>query len=155
LIYRIPTKRREVTFKVEFSTVINRPVAEVFAFITDPSNNTKYQEGLIESRLETPGPIGVGSKATDVRKFLGRQLELKLEVTAYEPGKRFGLKAVSGPIPFEVLQTFEPVEGGTRIELITQAEPGGFFKLAEGMVKKQLESQLSGDMARLKKVLEG
>lgn len=142
-------------FKVEISTVINRPVDEVFAFITDASNNTKYQEGLIESRLETPGPIGVGSQATDVRKFLGRQIESKMEVTVFEPGKRFGLKSVSGPIPFELLHTFEPVEGGTKINLAAQAEPGGFFKLAEGMVKKQLESQLSGDFARLKKVLEG
>src|SRR3990172_3936199 len=124
LFAHCPKKGATDMFKVEFSTVINRPVAEVFAYVTDPSNNAKWQDGLVESRLETPGPIGVGSKAVDVRKFLGRKLELKLEVTAYKPGKRFGLKAVSGPIPFEVLQTFEPVEGGKRINFVTQAEPG-------------------------------
>ena len=46
--------------KVESSVMIDRPVQEVFAFVTDPSNKAKRQEGLIESRLESPGPVGQG-----------------------------------------------------------------------------------------------
>ncbi len=141
--------------KVESSIVINRPVSEVFAFLTDPANNAKWQDGLVESRLESPGPVGLGSKITDVRKLMGRQLESKLEVTAYEPGKRVSQKTVSGPLPFEITMTFEPTEGGTKVVTMAEGEPGGFFKLAEGMVRKQLESQFAGDSARLKKVLEG
>ena len=36
-----------------------------------------------------------------------------------------------------------------------QGEAGGFFKLAEGMVQKQMQSQLEGDLQRIKKMLEG
>jgi len=141
--------------KVESSVVIGRPVEEVFAFVADPANNAKWQEGLIESRLESPGPMGLGSKITDVRKFIGRKLESQLEVTAFEPGKRVSLKVVKGPLPFEVTQTFEPEAGGTRLGFVAQGEPAGFFKLAEGMVKKQLEDQLTENASRLKKALEG
>jgi carbon monoxide dehydrogenase subunit G len=141
--------------KVKHSTVINRPLREVFAFVADPENNAKWQEGLVESRLESPGPVVPGAKITDVRSFLRRRVESKLEVIAYEPNREFSLKVISGPLLFAIKQTFESVAGGTRIDIVAEGEPGGFFKLAEGMVKKQLESQLAGDAARLKNGLEG
>ena len=140
--------------KVEASVVINRPASEVFAYSADPANNSKWQEGLVESRVTSEGPLGVGTQITDVRMFLGRDLDSKLEVTAYDPGKRIALKTVSGPFRFEITQTFEPAEGGTRVTTVGQGEPGGLFKLAEGAVKKQFETQLQADLVRLKKVLE-
>ena len=141
--------------KVELSVVINRPVAEVFAFVTDPANSAKWQEGLVESRLTSSGPMGVGAEITDVRKFLGRDMDSKLEVTEFVPNKKFSEKVVSGPLKFEISQSFEPSGEGTKVSLIAQGEPGGFFKLAEGMVQKQLQTQLEGDSQRLKKALEG
>jgi uncharacterized membrane protein len=140
--------------KVEHSIVIDRPVPEVFAFVTDPVNNVKWQEGLVESRMASSTAMGVGAQVTDVRKFLGRDMESKLEVTVFEPNKRFAQKVISGPIPFEIIQTFDPSVNGTKLTVLTQGEPGGFFKLASGMVQKQLESQLQGDVERLKKLLE-
>ena len=99
--------------------------------------------------------MDVGAQVTDVRKFLGRDMESKLEVTVFGPNKRFVQKVISGPIPFEIIQTFGHSVDGTKLTILTQGEPGGFFKLAGGMVQKQLESQRQGDAERLKKVLEG
>ncbi len=140
--------------KVELSKIVNRPVEEVFSFVTDPANNPRWQEGLVESRMTSSGPMGVGTQMTDVRKFLGRDMNSKLEVTAFEPNKKFVEKVVSGPLPFEISMTFEPSGNGTKINVLAQGEPGGFFKLAEGMVQKQLQSQLEGDAERLKRALE-
>jgi uncharacterized membrane protein len=140
--------------KVEHTVIINRPVPEVFAFVTDPANNVKWQEGLVESRLESQ-EMGVGAQVTDVRKILGRDMESKLEVIVFEPNKRFMQKVISGPIEFEIIQTFDPDVNGTRLTTLAHGEPGGFFKMASGLVQKQLESQIQGDAERLKKVLEG
>lgn len=140
---------------VEVSTVINRPLAEVFAFFTEPTNNPKWEEGLIECRQVSPGPMGVGAQIIEVRKFLGQRMESKLEVTAFEPNKKYAVKVASGPIQFEISAMFEAVGDGTKVSISGQGEPGGFFKLAEGMVKKQLQNQVEGDAGRLKKVLEG
>jgi len=82
-------------------------------------------------------------------------MDSKLEVTAYEPNKRVSLKTISGPIKFEITQLYEPAEGGTKLTMIGEGEPGGLFKLAEGAVKKQFEGQLQGDLGRLKAVMEG
>jgi hypothetical protein len=76
-------------------------------------------------------------------------------VTVFEPNKRFMQKVISGPIPFEIIETFDPDVNGTKLTVLTHGEPGGFFKLAAGMVQKQLESQLQSDIERLKNVLEG
>jgi hypothetical protein len=141
--------------KVELSIDIKRPVAEVFAFVTNPANDAKWQEGVIESRMVSPGPMGVGSKLKDARKFLGLKMESELEVTEYAPDQAFGLKVSSGPMQFEIKQSFEAVGGGTRIALVAEGEPAGVFKLAGGAFKKQLEGQLTADSERLKQVLEG
>jgi len=140
---------------VEVSIVINRPIEEVFAFFTEPANNPKWEEGLIECRKTSPGPMGVGAQVLEVRKFMGRHMESNLEVTAFEPNKKYAVKVASGPIQFELSAMFETVGDGTKISTSGQGEPGGFFKLAEGLVKKQLQSQVEGDMGRLKKLLEG
>ena len=50
--------------KVEHSVVIDRLVPEVFAFVADPANNTRWQDGLVESRMEIcrcDGSRGAGS----------------------------------------------------------------------------------------------
>jgi uncharacterized protein YndB with AHSA1/START domain len=91
--------------KVDASVVIQRPVEEVFAYSTNPANSTKWQEGLVESRMTSQGPIGVGTQITDVRKFLGRDLDSKLEVSAYQPNKSITMKTVSGPVRFQITQT--------------------------------------------------
>ena len=140
--------------KVETSTIINRPLAEVFTFFTDPANNPKWEEGLIECRQVSPGPMGVGTEIIEVRKFLGQRMESKLDVTVFEPNKKYAVKVASGPIQFEISAMFEAVGDGTKVSISGQGEPGGFFKLAEGLVKKQLQSQVEGDVGRLKKVLE-
>lgn len=140
--------------KVEHSLEIKRPVADVFSFITDPVNEPKWQEGVVSAGLTSAGPLGVGSEASETRKFMGRDMVSKLKVTAYEPNKKFTFKVTEGPVPFEMSQTFESTSDGTKISLVIEGEPGGFFKLAEGMVKKQLETQIAADFDRAKKMLE-
>jgi hypothetical protein len=55
--------------------------------------------------MTSQGPIGVGTQITDVRKFLGRDLDSKLEVSAYQPNKSITMKTVSGPVRFQITQT--------------------------------------------------
>jgi len=140
--------------KIEFSTDVNRPVEEVFAYITDPANLPEWQGGAIEGRLEESGPVATGSRMVEVRKFLGKRVESTLEVTQYEPNRRFAFRVVSGPVQFQVDHEFEPANGGTRIHVVGDGEPGGFFRLAEGFVMKAVERESKKDFASLKRILE-
>jgi len=141
--------------KVEHSAVINRPVNEVFDFVVDPTKEPEWQEGVIEAGFSPGSAPGVGAEVFEKRKFLGREMVSKFEVTQYEPNKKFTGKVTEGPVKFEVSQTFEAVDGGTKVSIMIQGEPSGFFKVAEGMVQKQLQSQMASDFERAKKLLEG
>jgi len=138
---------------IENITIINKPVADVFAVAHDPSKTTQWQTD-VEAVEYAGGPFGVGTQFTEVRKFMGKEMRTMMEVTAHEPGQRLGMKALNGPVKFEVNVTFEPIETGTKMVTVVQAEPGGFFKLAEGAVAKQLEKSIKEDNDRLKALLE-
>ena len=141
--------------KVEHSAVINRPVKEVFEFVADPTREPEWQEGVTEAGFSPGSTAGVGAEIFEKRKFLGREMVSKMKVTKYEPNKEFTGKVIEGQVKFEVAQSFESVNGGTKVNITIQGEPGGFFKLAEGMVQKQLASQMEADFKRAKTLLEG
>ena len=140
--------------KVEKSIIINKPVEEVFNYVTAPQNYTKWQSG-VTNIIEDRGPRNtVGSQFTEVRKFMGQEMHTTLELTEFVPNARWTAKVVKGPVPYEVNMTFQPVEGGTKVTTSVDGEPKGFFKLAEGMVAGQLEKSLAEDEQKLKEILE-
>ena len=140
--------------KLAISTVINRPVEEVFAVGSNPENYPKWISGSIEAKKTSEGPIGVGTTFRTAVRFLGQRIEGEIEITAYESNRRFVSKSKSGPFPVENQSTFERVDGGTQVTFTTVAEPGGFFKLAEPLLVSMLKRQFEADFANLKDLME-
>jgi uncharacterized protein YndB with AHSA1/START domain len=140
--------------KVESSVVINKPLAEVFAFATNNDNATKWQGG-VEAVIADGPPNVIGSWHTEVRKFMGQEMKSTMELTAFEPNTKWAAKVVKGPVPYEVTVIYEAAGSGTKMTTKVVGEPTGFFKIAEGMVASQLEKSLAEDGQRLKKLLEG
>jgi uncharacterized membrane protein len=140
--------------KVEKSVIINKPVTEVFAYTESFDKTAEWQGGVLSVKLEQGSEGSVGSKYTEVRKFLGREMKTTLEITEFERDSRWAAKALSGPVPYEAATTYEQVPGGTRVTTVVSAEPTGFFKLAEGVVAGSLEKSLEEDLDRLKGILE-
>jgi len=140
--------------KIEISTVINRPVEEVFAVASNPETYRKWSPGLIEVKRISEGPIGVGTTWRLVREALGQRLEAALELTEYEPNRKFTLDSKARPFPGEARWSFDAVEGGTRVSVVVQAEPGGFFKLAEPLLASMVKRQFEADLANLKDLME-
>ena len=136
------------------SITIARPAADVWEYLTDPEKVEQWQVSAVEIRKESEGPMNVGSKLTDVRKFLGRRMELEMEVTEFEPERRFAIRAASGPFPFESRQTLSAADGSTTVDVTLEGNPGGFFKLAAPLVQHRAERQLETDLETLKDLLE-
>ena len=59
------------------SVVIARPVEEVFAFVTDARNNPQWQasSGLRRTEQIPEEPVGVGTRITEVWRFMGIESE--------------------------------------------------------------------------------
>jgi uncharacterized protein YndB with AHSA1/START domain len=140
--------------KIETSNVINRPVEEVFAAASNPEDGPKWSPGLVEVKKTSEGPIGVGSTYRLVRMFLGQRIEGDVELTEYEPNQKFTQDSKSRPFPVEARWTFDAVEGGTQVSVVLQAEPGGFFKLAEPLLRSFTKRTMETELASLKDLTE-
>ena len=138
----------------EYSVTISRPVSEVFAYLTDVRNVPEWQAGVVTMTPQTDALVAVGTRFTEVRKFLGRRIESTLEVTEHEPDRRFTITTVTGPVRFTVRHTLERSGEGTRVDVVGEGEPGGFFRMGEGLVARQARRTFERDFSKLKAVLE-
>jgi carbon monoxide dehydrogenase subunit G len=140
--------------KAENTISIMKPVEDVYAYTSDPNKTSEWQSG-VESVEYPEGTPKVGTQFTEVRKFMGREMNTTLEITALEPNVKYAAKTLTGPISYEVIVTFEKEGEGTKMTTVIEGETGGFFKLAEGMVAKQLKKSVEESGQRLKSLLEG
>jgi uncharacterized protein YndB with AHSA1/START domain len=139
----------------EKSMVINRPIAEVFAYVGDQRNTPNWQSGLVDVKRLTDGPPGVGTRHTIVRSFMGRKMEASNEYVAYEPGRRITFKTISGPVLLEASYLFEPVADGTKLTSKIQMDAKGFMSLAEPLIARGLRREMDVAFVTLKDLLEG
>ena len=86
--------------------------------------------------------------------MLGRELDLNVEITQWNPPDSYSIRAKSGPMDVEATNKFESKDGGTLLIQDFQGELGGFFKLAEGLAIKQVKKQVETDGNALKMLLE-
>lgn len=138
----------------ETSVLINRPVEEVFAFVADYDTHVQWQSGVLEAEITSEGPPEVGSQYKYVMQLVGRRLDTAGEITVFEPPKRQGWKATSGPFPMEGEFSFDGADGGTNVTLHVEAEAGGFFKLAEPLVIRMVRRQFETSLNNLKDLME-
>jgi uncharacterized membrane protein len=138
---------------IQASVTVNRPIEEVFPFMMDNQNALQWQSGLLEARA-TNDVSGVGRTWVDVVQVLGRRIEVAFELIEYDPERAVGFKSMSGPMPLAGRYAFEPNGAGTQVTFTLQAEPGGFFKLAEPLVARSTQRQWETNLANLKDLLE-
>jgi carbon monoxide dehydrogenase subunit G len=141
-------------FETNNSIFINRPPQEIFNIISDPAKQSLWQTMTESAEWTSNGTNGVGSTMKVVARFLGRKIETEVEVTAWESPRRIDYIFVNGPYPAQVSNLLEPQGEGTLLSAVSQGEMGGFFKLAEGLVARQLEKQLDANFESLKLLLE-
>jgi hypothetical protein len=139
----------------EVSTLINRPLAEVFQFVTNVANQPRWQSSSLENTQLTPGPMAAGVTTQHVGKWLGRRYVSKGLVTEFEPNSRWAYKSLDGPYQLEMRYRFEIEPDGTRLTMAADGEDAGFFGLPAPLLRFFAQRVLQGDLDRLKKILEG
>ena len=114
----------------EATVLINRPVEEVFAYISDPDNAPRWNGPVLEYKQTSEGPVGVGTTGQAAGLFFGRRIEVVWEVIEFELNRKHVTKSTSGPVGFVHTVDYESVDEGTKVSLTFEYEVGGFFKLA-------------------------
>lgn len=136
------------------STLIYRPVRQVFDFISAPENDFQWQYGTLASARVSEGVNDTGSVFRSIGHLMGRRIESTFEVTEYEPNRKYGFKSISGPLHSQTSYTFEIANGSTKINLSTQANVVDFFQMNERILEKKIKKQLKENLALLKDLLE-
>jgi carbon monoxide dehydrogenase subunit G len=139
---------------IDLGTMIDRPVHDVFMFIANPGNMSKWNSAVVSLEQITPGDVGVGTKFKSVGEMMGRRIEGEMQVVTFEPDSKFGFQMNAGPVQVNVTLTFKTVGTGTKLNLNAQGNPGGMFKLAEPVMAGRVKSMMEENLARLKSVLE-
>jgi len=143
-----------VTLKVDHEITVNRPAAEVFAYLTSIETLPEWQASVVAARKETAGPVTAGTRFVESRRWLGHSVDSTIEVTEHKPAERFTLRVVSGPIPFRVTHALEERNGSTRVHIQGEGEPHGLARMAGGLMARRARQEFETDFGRFKSLLE-
>ncbi|MDJ1369787.1 SRPBCC family protein [Gulosibacter molinativorax] len=141
---------------IESTVEIERPAAEVFAFVSDQLNAPRWQQGLESVKRLTPGPIRVGSEHEFVRQFGGRTVRDRNRFVEYVPGEyvRFtmGNGSISGEASYRVIPT-GPAR--CRVEATLRFDKLGWMRPLAPILRRILVRDTHRDDLTLKRLLEG
>ena len=140
--------------RVQHTVFIDRPIDDVFNYVTIYNNETAWQSSVIEAYLTSEGPLGLGTTGCEVRIFLGLRFESEWVMTEYEAPRKGTFKSTSGPVPYIGTYSLEESDGGTRFSYHLETELSGLFKLLEPLTKGIYMRGLRADLAALKRILE-
>jgi|ERR1700752_4082016 len=140
--------------KFEINLVINRPIEEVFGFVSNAENLPLWRASALEVKRTSSEPPVVGSIFKARFSFLGRPFDGDLEIIEHEPHEKYGTKMVGGPFPLEARYALAPTANGTQLTMVVEGTPGGFFKLAEPLVVSLAKRSYEADLNNLKEMLE-
>jgi hypothetical protein len=141
---------------VAASIVIQRPAAEVFAFVSNAENDLRWRSEVVSMKNLGSPPGGVGTRTVEVARVLGKQLETTTEITEFVPGVRMARRTVAGPTPVITARSVVAVEGGTRFTYTLRADVTDVFLFRTGRPLLEWWSQrkVEGYLARLKALME-
>ena len=140
--------------RFEECVVINRPVEEVFSFVSDLENDPPWTSAAEVRRL-SPGPIGVGTTFCQRARFIGRNFQLTLEVIGYEENHSITVKASTRALSLEGCRIVDPVgDSAARVTASGGGQARGLLRFMEPLFAKTGAHQLRGQLERLKRLLE-
>lgn len=133
---------------------INRPVAEVFAYVTDTTNDPAWHTDILGVRKTPEGSIGMGTTwQLRIKPFMGVS-ESTSEVVTFEPNRKEVLRGVAGPMDTTLTYLFEPADGGTKFTRRVQIRISGMMRLMQPLMRLMVPKRNAGFLRNLKGVLE-
>jgi Polyketide cyclase / dehydrase and lipid transport len=139
------------------SQVIERPPAEVFRFVaTDHfQNHPKWDPAVTAITQTSPGPMGVGTTARLVRTDRGRRIQGTMEVTEYEPVRRFTEVSRFGPFTLHARATLAPVApASTRLQLVIDTHARGVVGLLLPLMRGTFRKTMARSLRIIKQHVE-
>jgi uncharacterized protein YndB with AHSA1/START domain len=134
---------------------IERPRADVAAFVSDPDSAPRWYQNIESVEWETEPPLAVGTRVAFVARFLGRRLAYTYEVLELVAGSRLVMSTDEGPMPMETSYSWaDSPSGGTVMTLRNRGRAAGLSGVAAPVLTRSVRRANRRDLARLKRLLE-
>jgi hypothetical protein len=132
---------------------IERPVGEVFAYLSEPLNFSHWNSAVHDVRKLSTDESGEGSTYLMERQLPVGRVVNELEVTMTQ-SPEFAIRTTSGPTPFEYRYRVSSDNGATVVRLRAAVELGRVGMLG-ALVRKTVRNGVDANLATLKNILEG
>ncbi len=150
----------EQHMKLSHKVEISRQPEDVFAFLSDFSNDPRWRANVLEMRaIGTESALGgAWSRQIEVRWVPGRTIETEAVITAFEPPRLITVQRASGPIRPSAIYELARGGAGTILYFRLEVPLKGLKVLAAPLVALFLNlvvrPTLGPDFNRLKSILE-
>jgi uncharacterized protein YndB with AHSA1/START domain len=142
--------------RFDATTVIDRPIEEVFDFLADGENDPKFSPRVLEIAKTTDGPTGVGTVWASTVKDAGVKTKREFKITEFEPPTRIRWTEISKnmvSVP-EGGYDLAPEGDGTRVTLFNSFEGSGLGKLFAPLALRAARKEAPDFASRLKTAVE-
>ncbi|MEM7272071.1 MAG: SRPBCC family protein [Actinomycetota bacterium] len=135
------------------TVVINRPVSDVWAFVTDLSETPRWRTSV--TTVEPPETLAVGAEFGATSRVLGRNWSWRLRITTVTDNQELGYEVVDGMVDIDVHYRLDEVGGGCRFTLSGRSRPSNLpGRLLDRAGAWQLKREMDGQVQELKRILE-
>jgi uncharacterized protein YndB with AHSA1/START domain len=141
-----------ITF--EASTRINRPIEDVFAYVSDPRNFPRWNSAVESVGKKSASERGAGSTYLMERDLPTGRAVNELEVVASERLREFAIRATTGPTPFLYRYRFSSDNDETFVRLEAQVELPSAAALLPQLARRVIKKGVDDNFATLKRILE-
>jgi uncharacterized protein YndB with AHSA1/START domain len=141
----------------EATVEIDRPVAEVFAFLADGENDPKFSPRVLQIAKTTDGPTAVGTVYASTVKDAGLKSTREFRITEFEPPTRIRWAETSKNLVtaseggYDLTSTSE---GATRLRVFNVLEGHGIGKLIAGLALNAARKDADAFARRIKAAVE-
>ena len=136
------------------SVNINRPVDQVFEYVTHIENSSQWGDAVVDAWQETDGPMGVGTIVTEKVKMGPVFSELSWEITAFEPNKLCTFEGDSELGKSQTAYIFETAESGTRLTVEVNTQLSGIYRYLRPFIQFTHKRNRKNSLMGIKKILE-
>jgi uncharacterized protein YndB with AHSA1/START domain len=138
----------------ETSVHIDRPIEEVFAYVSDPCNFPHWNSAVHTVRKTSPGTTDIGSTYAMERQLPTGRATNGLEIVARDRPREFAIRTTEGPTPFLYRYRFSTAPNATVIQLDAQVELPGVAALMPQLARRSVKGGVDDNLAALKQTLE-
>jgi carbon monoxide dehydrogenase subunit G len=135
------------------SVTIDRPVDEVFAFLSDFENVPTWNYAIAETRKSSPGPVAVGATYVQ-RRQMPKPTEERFTVTELAPGRRLAVEGTLGSFPAKPRYELERSGAGTVLVNTVELQMTGPLRFLGGIAASRVKAAVAENLDVLKRLLE-